>query len=324
VRSELIPASSSTSVPTGSTSGPSFREIVVLLGVMAIAGSLVAVQSRINGELAVDMGSSLGAATVSFGVGLAVISAIVLTKRRDGLRRLATTRTRWWFWLGGLGGAASAWALATAIPKIGVSLASVGLAAGMTSGGLFADRVGLGVFGRHRVTLSRLAGAALAVAAVTVSASSGLSSANQIQFVVFVVIGGFVTACQQPINGTLAHAVGDALVATFVSFAVGFLALSAVLLVEGPTLTWPGELWLYLGGGIAATYVMVATSTVGRLGALRLSLATIGGQLTMAAVLDVVAPVEGQQLTAFKVVGAVLAFGAVALASGIQLPHRNR
>ena len=77
-------------------------------------------------------------------------------------------------------------------------------------------------------------------------------------------------------------------------------------------------------GVIAATYVMLATTTVGRLGALRLSLATIGGQLTMASVLDVVAPVEGQQLTAYKVFGAALAFVAVALASGFRIPRRTR
>ena len=62
----------------------------------------------------------------------------------------------------------------------------------------------------------------------------------------------------------------------------------------------------------------VAIVTVGRLGALRLSLASIGGQLTGAAILDVVWPLEGQHLTPLKAVGAFVAFVAVALASGVR------
>ena len=103
--------------PVGSKAATPRREIVLLLGLVVTGGGLIAIQARVNGELAVGMHSSIGAATVNFAVGLLVISAVVLTKRRAGLRRLPGADTRWWYFLGGFGGALSAWSLAAAAPE---------------------------------------------------------------------------------------------------------------------------------------------------------------------------------------------------------------
>jgi bacterial/archaeal transporter family-2 protein len=310
--------------PEAGPPSPRAPGVLPLLLVMVAGGGLVSLQARINGELSLRVHSGLAAAWASFVVGLVAVTVLVAILRPRAFGKLRRASTKWWYWIGGLGGGGSQWALATSVPKIGVSLASVGLAAGMTSGGLFADRIGLGLFGRHRLTATRLGAAFLAVGAVTLSAASGLGQATQIQFVVFVVVGGVVTACQQPINGQLGHASGEPLGASFVSFLVGTAALTVLLLASGPSISWPSELWLYTGGLIAATYVTVAIVTVGRLGALRLSLASIGGQLTGAALLDVLWPLEGQRLTPLKAVGAFVAFVAVALASGVRLPRRTR
>ena len=47
----------------------------------AISGVLIALQSRINGELSDQMGDSLEAALVSFGTGLILVSLILLFRK---------------------------------------------------------------------------------------------------------------------------------------------------------------------------------------------------------------------------------------------------
>jgi uncharacterized membrane protein YdcZ (DUF606 family) len=58
--------------------------------------------------------------------------------------------------------------------------------------------------------------------------------------------------------------------------------------------------------------------TVHRLGALRLSLAIMCGQLLGGAIVDVVAPINGQHLTFVKVLGVGIMFVAVGLAAGMR------
>jgi bacterial/archaeal transporter family-2 protein len=76
---------------------------------------------------------------------------------------------------------------------------------------------------------------------------------------------------------------------------------------------WPGEWWLYVGGVLGAIYIALAAVAVGELGVLRLSLATVAGQLVAAVVLDVVWPAPGISLRAPTVIGAVLTLVAVAV-----------
>ena len=69
-----------------------------MVPLMVLAGALVALQSRVNGALADEIGSGLRAgslaAVVSFGSGLAVISVVVVTTSsgRTSMRRLAHAR----------------------------------------------------------------------------------------------------------------------------------------------------------------------------------------------------------------------------------------
>lgn len=294
---------------------------------MVVGGALVALQTRINGELGVRMHSAIGATTVSFAVALVLLGPLVAVRGRVALRRLAAQPGRWWYWSGGLGGMLSTSALVAGTPRVGVSLVSVCLAAGMTAGALVADRIGLGPSGRHPVSVARLSGASLAVGAVVLAASGGLHGTAQLPVLLWLFVGGFAASWQQPINGRLGAAAGDPLTASLVSFVVGLLALLLVLAVlvaasAQPRPAFPAQAWLYTGGCIAVLYVVTATVAVVRVGALRLSLATLGGQLTGAAVLDVVAPIAGHTLTAADLAGAVLALVGVVVAGGVR-PRRG-
>jgi bacterial/archaeal transporter family-2 protein len=291
-------------------------KIVVLLALTGVAGGGLALQARVNSELAVRLGSPLTAGVVNFVVGLSVVTLAVLVRRVPLRPMLRPAPNRWWHWTGGLCAVVFVYSVVVATPRLGVSLVSVAIAAGMAGAGLFADAVGLGLAGRHPLAATRLAGAAIAVAAVVVSSSGALRGLGEVHHVALAAVGGFAVGCQQPINSRLSGALGDAGLAAVVSFAIGCCAVIVVASTEGPVHPWPNDPVLYTGGALAAGYVLVAIPTVGRVGALRLSLATMTGQLITATLLDVVAPLGGQRLTAGKLAGVLMAIGAVGLTAG--------
>ncbi len=287
----------------------------VLLGVAGFAGGGLALQARVNGELGVRLGSPLAAGAVNV-VGGLVIVTIALAIRRAPIRRVVPSEpTRWWHWTGGLCAVAFVYAVVVATPRVGVSVVGVCTAAGMTCAGLMADRIGLGPSGRRALTTPRVSGAVIAVAAVVISHFGGLGHAGEWRYVALALAGGVAVGFQHPINSRLGAILGDGGVAAFTSFAVGSTAILILAATHLPTRPWPSNPALYLGGVLAAIYVLMAIPVVARIGALRLSLATMTGQLFAAAVLDSVAPIGGNHLTTATVVGLLLAVTAVAVAS---------
>jgi len=211
-------------------------------------GALVAVQARVNGQLAQDLGDALLAALVSFGTGLVAVLAAVLLRAPA---RAAWRRVRdvpWWTRLGGIGGATLVAIGAFATPRLGVALLTVALVAGQTTGGLAVDKAGLGPSGTHALTGPRVAGAALCLAAVLVSVlGKGAGDANPALLLV-TVGGGLLISLQQALNGRVRRQTGDAAVTTLVNFLVGTAVLLAAYAVFSGWHVdrWPGpgQWWL--------------------------------------------------------------------------------
>jgi transporter family-2 protein len=107
--------------------------------------------------------------------------------------------------------------------------------------------------------------------------------------VLLTAVAGGLVALQAPINAGLGKATGG-LPAALVSFAVGSLALAAIVVLSGNT----GGLgstfdvsWYYLAGGLlGAVYVSTALIAVSAIGAGGVAAATITGQLTASVVID--------------------------------------
>ena len=307
------------------------RWTALALAAVGVAGGLLAVQSRVNGALGTALGSALLAAMVSFAGGTVLLTAIVAgrSQSRAAARRLARARTRWWWWTGGLAGAAVVATSAAGVPRLGVALVSVCLVAGTTVGALVVDRAGLGPGGGHRISIGRFVGVAGAVAAVLLAARGGRVGPADPLLVAGIVAAGVAAAVQQAANGRLRVAADDVAVAALVSFAVGALGLVALIgavaastgiAVHG----WPGRPALYTGGLFGALYIAVAAATVRALGVLRVSLATVAGQLLAAVALDALAPAGGTRLHVATVAGAVLTLLAVAVAARDPGPGRGR
>ncbi len=288
--------------------------------VAALSGALVAVQTRVNAALAVDLGDALLAAVLSFATGLVAVVVVVLARpaARQALPRLS--RVPWWSFLGGLGGATLVAVAAFTAPHLGVALLSVGIVAGQTGGGLLVDRLGVGPGGVHHLTTPRLVGAVVCLAAVGVSVlGRGAGDANPL-LLLLAVLAGLLISFQQALNGRVRRTTGDAAVATGVNFVVGLAALLVAYAVVGLSRGWAVQAWpdaghwfLYTGGPLGATFVAVAAVVVRTLGVLRLGLAVIAGQLLGAVVLDVTLPAAAQGVAAATLVGVALTFGAVAI-----------
>jgi bacterial/archaeal transporter family-2 protein len=107
--------------------------------------------------------------------------------------------------------------------------------------------------------------------------------------IVLTAVAGGLIAMQAPINAELGKATGG-LAAALVSFAVGTIALTAIVVLSGKagglgsTFEVP---WYYLVGGLlGAVYVTNALLAVSAIGAGGVAALTVAGQLTASVAID--------------------------------------
>ncbi len=107
---------------------------------------------------------------------------------------------------------------------------------------------------------------------------------------ILALIGGALLAIQAPTNALLGKASGSPIVAAFISFVIGTLALGAAIGVSSGKLFAPGlkqvPWYGWLGGFYGAFFVGVAAFGAPRVGVGVLLTAAIAGQLVAALVLD--------------------------------------
>lgn len=270
------------------------------LGTAALIGVLTALQARINGQLGVRLDDGFAAAVVSFGSGLLILVVLsaALPAGRSGFRRLISGvrggGIPWWMLAGGAAGALTVATQGLAVGIIGVSLFTVGVVAGQTLNGLLLDRWGYGPAGIVAVTVPRLLGGALALAAVALALiGDGLADVPWWMLVLPLLAGAGI-AWQQATNGRLRQRVGTPLTATLVNFIGGtaILCVAAVVhvAVVGPPRAFPTEPWIYAGGAIGVAYIFLAAAVVQYTGVLLLALGSVVGQLLMSIALDALWP----------------------------------
>lgn len=290
-----------------------------------LCGALVAIQSRINGELGSRLGDGFTAASISFGSGLVILSVAlaIAPAGRRGLARireaLRDRRLRWWYVCGGAAGSFLVLSQGLAAAALGVALFTVAVVAGQTISGLVLDRVGIGPGGRRPLTPARLVGALLALVAVTWAVSAQFGGSAPVLLMLLPFIAGLGTGWQQAVNGQVRVVAESALTATFINFAVGTTVLVVLMLVRwgfgGLPKQLPTEPWLYVGGALGCVFIGVTALLVRITGVLLLGLATVAGQLAAALLLDLLLPTAGHQLAFSTIGGTLLAILAVAIAS---------
>jgi len=103
-------------------------------------------------------------------------------------------------------------------------------------------------------------------------------------------VAGILLAVQAPTNAILGKASGSPIMAAFISFLVGSLALGAVTFATSGRLFAPGlrqvPWYAWVGGLYGAVFVAVAAFAAPRIGVGVLLTAAIAGQLAAAIILD--------------------------------------
>jgi transporter family-2 protein len=325
--------------PEGSTSAaepvtkPRPRHALGLL-VACLAGAGLAVQTRINGELAGRLNDGLAAAAISFGSGtiLVLLLIAVSPSARAGVRQvrhaLNVSDLHWWQLTGGLCGALLVASQGLASGVLGVAVFSVATIAGQVSSALLMDRLGIGPAGRQPVNGRRLLGAVLAVVAVLLSVADRFQRPAGLALTVLPLVAGIAVAWQQGINGrigaTARHArpnsLGAAVLpATAINFAVGTFALIVAAVVgialHGPPHPAPAEPWLYLGGPLGVVFIAAGVAVVRVIGVLLLGLGMVAGQLISSLLLDLLVPSNQHPVSAATVLGTAITLVAAAAAA---------
>ncbi|WP_025158439.1 DMT family transporter [Leifsonia aquatica] len=295
------------------------------LVIAMICGAGVALQSRINGELGRRLDDGFTAAAISFGSGL-IILLVALAIAPAGRRGLGRVRDalrggelRWWYVCGGAAGSFLVLSQGLTAALLGVALFTVSVVAGQTVSGLVLDRIGLGPGGRRPLTPARIAGAVIALLAVTWAVSAQFGGSVPVWMMLLPLIAGLGMGWQQAVNGQVRVVAESALTATFINFLVGTTVLVVLMLVHwalaGLPAPLPTEPWLYFGGAIGCVFIAGAALLVRITGVLLLGLATVAGQLLTALLLDLLAPTSSTPVAFSTIGGTLLAIVAVGVAS---------
>jgi transporter family-2 protein len=317
-----------------------------ILGLSAafVIGVLLAMQSRLNGELGSRLGDGVTAALISFGSGLIIlliVAALVPRVRRTLGRvwyaiRLPPGSTagersglRWWQCIGGVAGAFVVATQSITVGIVGVAVFSVAMVAGQAVSSLVIDRLGFGPAGPQRYTPLRVVGACVALVAVVLAVSDRLNHPSGFALATLPALAGIALAVQQAINGRVARTASPdaygAVTAALINFLVGTTALVVVFLVDlavrGTPRALPTEPWLYAGGACGVSFISLAAVVVRVVGVFVLGLGTIAGQLIASLVIDVFVPAADSPVTISVVAGTLLALVAALVAA---IPNLRR
>jgi transporter family-2 protein len=318
------------SSPTANRTRTAAPAVPLVIVFTTLCGALVALQSRINGQLGYELGDGFIAAVISFGSGLVILSIVLIfnPRGRAGLRTIATAvRTReltWWYVCGGAAGGLLVLSQGLTAAILGIALFTVAVVAGQTLSGLAIDARGLGRIPAKPVTPGRLVGTVLALVAVVVAVAPQMRTGVPIWMLLMPFIVGLFLGWQQAVNGQVKTLADSALTATFLNFLSGTAVLVVFAIVHsviaGLPKSLPPEPWLYIGGALGCIFIAGFAIATPIIGVLLQSLCAIAGQLLMSLLLDIVAPADTIGLAWTTVVGTALTLVAVAIAS---IPRRR-
>ena len=293
-----------------------------------VAGIATTIQSRVNGQLAVAVGSGVQAAVVSFSIGLiaVVLAAFAVRTIREGfasvLYEIALKTVPWWQLIGGSIGATFVVVQSSVVPLLGVAVFTVATVGAQTASSLLVDKVGAGPQGRIAVTSRRVVAAIVAIAAIFVAVSNRIGSPEfSVWAVVISLLVGMAVAFQHALNGHIRIKADHPMSAAVFNFLVGASALWLVFvgLYAFKILQWqpiPLSQPLLLTGGLFGLYfIATAAFVLPILGSLKFTLASVAGQLLGALGLDLVFPTAGTAISIQLLAGVVLTAIAVLIAN---------
>ena len=291
------------------------------VAISGLSGVLIALQSRINGELSMQIGDSLSAAFISFATGLLFVSLISVFKRdvRIGFGEIikavkVKALPSWQLGAGALGAAFVA-VQTHVVPIAGVALFSVAALAGQTGISLWVDHQGVAGGVKSAITKKRVLAAVITVAAVAISVWDRFAMSNfSILAIGLAVLAGCWVGVQRALNGQInsysnkSFATSQLNFITGTSFLVLLLVARAVISDEALLSFTTGPWWMYLGGSIGVFYIAFSALAVQYVGVLEFTLLSVGGMLIGSLLLDVFVPTQGTHISPYLIAGIFLTY----------------
>ncbi|CAB4696923.1 MAG: hypothetical protein F2672_01940 [Actinobacteria bacterium] len=295
-----------------------FAVFAVLIGVV------VAIQSRINGQLSVDLNNGLAAALISFLTGWSLVTILVFGFKRErvALFRIFTAiKSRelvTWEVMGGILGGFFVAAQSAVVPQIGVALFTISVVAGQTVSSLLVDKAGITPSGKQKITKPRILGAITTLIAVAIAVFPDLTN-SEFRFLplTFALIVGVFASIQQGMNGRVNVVAGRPLATAWLNFASGTLVVVIALtinLLSGATIgNFPSNFWVYTGGTAGLIFVAVSAFIIKHLGVLNFVILNIAGQLIGAVLIDWIFPAKAGSLNGYLIFGTFMTIASIAV-----------
>jgi len=299
------------------------------LGLLAaLVGFLIALQSRINGELSHQLGNPLQAALFSFSSGLLVLGLVSVfipgvrsgaTKIREAIR---DGHIQKWKLFAGTLGATLVAVQSQVVPILGVAIFSVATIAGQTVASLVVDRLGLSSGGKRAITMRRVIASVITIAAVLVSVWDRIDSRNLSWLPVTISgLAGILVGIQRALNGKINEHSQQSFTTSLLNFVTGTIFLATIFgfgLITNRTHVTAfghGPWWIYFGGVVGGVYIAFAATVVQHLGALTSTFLTVGGQLLGSLIIDLIIPTHGVNVSLYLISGIVMTYAGVVVGS---------
>lgn len=305
-----------------------FAIFAVLIGVV------VALQSRVNGQLSVNLNSGLAAALISFLTGWFILFLLVfgIKKERTGLilifKGIKRKQLTWWEVAGGILGGCFVAVQSITVPQIGVALFTISVVAGQTVSSLFVDKAGLSSSGKQKITLARTLGALATLIAVFIAVYPDLTN-SEFRFLPLsmALIVGVFASIQQGLNGRVNAVAKRPLATAWLNFATGavviVIALSINLALGAEIAPLPNNFWVYTGGSLGLIFVAVSAYIIQHLGVLNFVILNIAGQLAGAVAIDWFAPAKAGSLNGYLIFGTGITIASIAVSRIFEARKTN-
>jgi len=144
------------------------NQILIATVLMAVGGAMIASQAPINAALGRSIGSPVGAATISFAVGFAVL-VIATLAIGHGPNLLRVVNSPPWLLVGGAMGAMFVFAALWSVPLLGVVTTASLMIFGQMGAALLLDHYGAFGVAQHSINVTRVLSAALVAGGVILS-----------------------------------------------------------------------------------------------------------------------------------------------------------
>lgn len=272
-----------------------------MIGLLGIAiGSGMSFQSAVNSQLRNYVFSPYLASMLSFLVGTILLAIVVLTQGYPLFPTFETvTNHPWWIWLGGLCGVIALTGNIIIFPKIGSIETAVMPIIGMIITSMLIDHFGWFHSATLPFSVNRLIGVILILVGVVFAVvlrdyllhrklEQNISDdINKYPWRAVGLLGGAMLAIQAAVNGQLGVVVNSPLTGAYLSFLVGTLILSVLVIFIDKTLkpvtrpfTQKAPVWVWLGGAFGACYVSINILIVGIIGTGPTVVLVLFGQIT--------------------------------------------